>query len=217
MTARIVIAGAGGHGRGILEILVAAQERGDDATVEGFLDDTVVAGTTIAGIPVLGPLSRAAELASSCRFLLGIGDSRARAAVAARLSAHGVRYHRAIHPAATLYRDVQVEDGAVVAAGVVVAAASHLGPHTLLNLNATLGHDCRMATFATVGPGGNIGGHVTLEEGAFVGINGTVLPGRSLGAWSTVGAGSVLLEDLPPGATAFGVPGRIVHRTGEGR
>ena len=105
----------------------------------------------------------------------------------------------------------------MVAAGVVVAAATQLGPHSLLNLNATVGHDCILGRFATVGPGANLGGNVRMEEGAFVGLNGTVLPGRALGAWSTLGAGSVLLEDLREATTAFGVPARVIRRIGEAR
>ena len=218
MSPGIVIVGAGGHGRGILEILIAAAEaRGAGSPVRGFLDDAPDRRDMIAGLPLLGGTGRAAELKSAHRFVLGIGDPKTRAAVAAGLDELGVAYASAVHPSATLYRDVRLGDGTVVAAGAVVAAATRLGRHALLNLNATVGHDCELSDFATVGPGGNVGGNVRMGEGAFVALNGTVLPGRALGAWSILGAGSVLLEDLAAGATAFGVPARVVHRAGEDR
>jgi acetyltransferase-like isoleucine patch superfamily enzyme len=58
------------------------------------------------------------------------------------------------------------------------------------------------------------GGEVTVGEGTFVGIGATVIPGRALGDWSTVGAGSLVSKDIPAGVTAVGVPARVIaqHR-----
>jgi sugar O-acyltransferase (sialic acid O-acetyltransferase NeuD family) len=213
--APIIIIGAGGHGRGILEILLAeAQATGSACPVVGFLDeDPSVAGSMRAGRPVLGGLDQIPRLvATGHQFLLGVGDPRARREQASRITAAGVVYARAVHPRATLYSDVVVGPGCVVAAGVAVAAATRLGEHTLLNLNATVGHDCVLEAFATVGPGANIGGHVRLEQAAFACLNASVLPGLTVGANSQVGAGSVLLEDLEPDRVAFGVPARVVSR-----
>lgn len=215
MSGGIVIVGAGGHGRGILEILHAAAEaRGLSCSVRGFLDDAPGTRTSVAGLPILGSVERASELRTENRFVIGIGDPRVRAAVARKLDGLSASYATAVHPSAILYREVSTGDGTVIGAGVVVAAATRLGPHSVINLNATVGHDCVLSAFATVAPGANLGGNVHMKEGAFVGLNGTVLPGRTLGAWSTLGAGSVLLEDLGDGTTAFGVPARVVQRAG---
>jgi hypothetical protein len=211
----IIIIGGGGHGRGILEILLAeAQATGTDCPVVGFLDeDPSVVGSMLAGRPVLGGLNEMPRLvATGHQFLLGVGDPRTRQDLARRITVAGVVYARAVHPRATLYSEVVVAPGCVVAAGVTVAAATRLGEHTLLNLNATLGHDCVLEEFATVAPGANIGGHVRFGRAAFAGLNATVLPGLTVGENSQVGAGSVLLEDLEPDRVAFGVPARVVSR-----
>jgi sugar O-acyltransferase (sialic acid O-acetyltransferase NeuD family) len=212
----ILIVGAGGHGRGILEILRAvAAAAGAACPVAGFLDDDpYVLAATPGGLPVLGNLDEAPRLiGSGHRFLIGVGEPRIRSAVADRLAKNGAVFATAVHPSAVLYGDVSVAPGCVIGAGVIVAAGTRLCDHVLLNLNATVGHDCLLERFATVGPGANIGGNVTLGEGAFVGLNGTVVPGRSLGSASQLGAGSVLLEDLEAGCIAFGVPARVVGRT----
>jgi sugar O-acyltransferase (sialic acid O-acetyltransferase NeuD family) len=212
---RIVIVGAGGHGRGVLEVLrAAAAAKGEECPVIGFLDDDpAVFSATPGGLPVLGDMKKVPRLVGDgCRFLIGVGEPRVRRAVALRLAESAASFAVAIHPSATLYGEVRVETGSVVGAGVVVAAATRLEAHVLLNLNATVGHDCVLAPFATVGPGANIGGNVWMGEGAFVGLNGTVLPGRTLGEHSQLGAGSVLLEDLAANCIAFGVPARVVGR-----
>lgn len=212
----IVIIGAGGHGRGILEILkAAAAAQGRICPAVGFLDENPdLRGSSRGSLPVFGGLDQAAALSrSGYLFLMGVGDPRTRDKLAARLAEMELRYARAVHPRATLYSGVEIEPGCVIAAGVTVAAETRLGEHTLLNLNATVGHDCVLEPFATVGPGANLGGFVRMGRAAFVGLNGTVLPGRSLGENSQVGAGSVLLEDLGPNLIAFGVPARVVGRT----
>lgn len=165
MSGGIVIVGAGGHGRGILEILHAAAEaRGFPCPVRGFLDDAPGA-PAVAGFSILGSVERAAELRAENRFVIGIGDPRVRAAVARKLDEFSASYAIAVHPSAILYREVSIGDGAVIGAGVVVAASTRLGPHSIVNLNATVGHDCVLSAFATVAPGANLGGNVHMKEG----------------------------------------------------
>jgi hypothetical protein len=51
---------------------------------------------------------------------------------------------------------------------------------------------------------------VQLGDGVYVGCNATILPEVTVGAWATIGAGSVAMRDVPAGATLMGVPGRVV-------
>ena len=210
----VVIVGAGGHGRGILEILraVALRTR-EPLLVRGFLDDDPErTGEEVGGVPVLGTTSLLGELAREHRFLVGLGDPDPRRLLAERIVGAGGAFADAIHPGAVLYGDVSVGPGVVVGAGVVVAASSELGPHVLVNLGATIGHDCRLGPYATVAPGVNMGGCVTMEEASFAGLGAVIVPGLRLGAGSKLGPGSVLLEDLGADRIAFGVPARVVDR-----
>ena len=211
---RIVIIGAGGHGRGILEILrAAASDRSDPPMVHGFLDDDPDrTGSTVGGVSVLGTTELMPQLASEFRFLIGVGDPDPRRAVAERVLEAGGEFALAVHPSAVIYGDVSLGPGTVIGAGAVVAANTTFGPQCLVNLGATVGHDCRLAAYATVAPGSNLGGFVTMEEGSFVGLGGVVVPGKTIGSWSKLGPGSVLLEDLAPDRIAFGVPARVVDR-----
>lgn len=212
----VVILGAGGHGRGILEILRAAgQDRGDSPPVRGFLDDDPAqSGREIAGLPVLGTTALLPEIVREHRILVGLGDPDPRRVLAERAAQAGAEFAVAVHPSAVLYGRVEVGPGAVVGAGAVIAADTRLGPHALVNLGATVGHDCVLGDCATIAPGANLGGFVTMEDGSFVGLGAVVVPGRRLGAGARLGPGSVLLEDLAPGAIAFGVPARVVDRKG---
>lgn len=75
--------------------------------------------------------------------------------------------------------------------------------------NAQVGSHCALYSVSTID---GREGPVVLEEGACIGSHSTVMPGVTIGKDSIVGAHSLVLEDVPPGVIAFGVPARVVRR-----
>jgi acetyltransferase-like isoleucine patch superfamily enzyme len=55
-------------------------------------------------------------------------------------------------------------------------------------------------------PSVNLSGGVVLEEGCYVGVGAKILQNITIGAWSVVGANSLVLRNVPSGVTAFGTP-----------
>jgi sugar O-acyltransferase (sialic acid O-acetyltransferase NeuD family) len=223
---RLVLVGAGDHGRGTLEIVRARLAAGLDAPGPlGFVDDDAARhGTTVGGLPVLGGvdwlIARAAGGAAEGAAgpplvaLLALSTPQAKRALAGRLGAAGVRFASAVHPSAILGAGTTVGEGAVVGAGVVVAYDTAIGRHATINLNATVGHDCVVGDYATIAPGVNVTGRVTLGEGVLIQTNATVVPGLALGAWARIGPGAVVLKDVPPGEFWFGNPARRMPEPG---
>ena len=219
---RLVLVGAGDHGRGTLEIVRARLAAGLDAPEPlGFVDDDVARhGATVGGLPVLGGLAwltaRVAEGAGEAPLvaLLALSTPQATRALAERLGGAGVRFATALHPSVILGAGTTVGDGAVIGAGVVVAYDTAIGRHATINLNATVGHDCLVGDCATIAPGVNIAGRVTLGEGVLIQTNATVVPGLTLGAWARIGPGAVVLKDVPPGELWFGNPARRMPELG---
>ena len=72
-------------------------------------------------------------------------------------------------------------------------------------------HDCVIGDYVSVSPGALINGNVTVEDDVFVGTGAIILPGRHIGRGATIGAGAVVTKDVPPGATAVGVPARAAN------
>jgi UDP-perosamine 4-acetyltransferase len=65
-----------------------------------------------------------------------------------------------------------------------------------------------------VAPGVQLAGDVKLGEGVFFGIGSCAIPGVRVGEWTMVGAGAVVVDDLPSDVTAVGVPARMLERKG---
>jgi sugar O-acyltransferase (sialic acid O-acetyltransferase NeuD family) len=200
---RFVVVGAGGHAR----VVIATIEAAGGEVVRVLDDDPVIRGTPILGHVVEGPAIR--ELIPvGALVILGIGSNRARMVVAGRLLA---TFGTAVHPSAVVHSSVVIGVGSVVFAGAVIQPGSSLGSHVIVNTSASIDHDCVLRDFVHIAPGVRLAGNVTLEPGAFMGIGSCALPGVRIGAWATVGAGSVVLREVPPGSTAVGVPAKLVH------
>lgn len=203
----LVVVGAGDHGRVVLELLRAAGEEPD-----GFVEPTHApdaGGRDVDGLPLIGDLvDRLEWCRAGGRFVVALGDNRARRDAFDRCLALGLTPVAAVHPTARLLAGATVEPGAVVCAGAIVGLAARIGADAIVNTGATVDHDNRIGAHATVAPGAHLAGRVTVGEGAFVGIGAAVREGCAIGEWALVAGGAMVVADVPPGARVSGVPAR---------
>jgi serine O-acetyltransferase len=128
---------------------------------------------------------------------------RAKLRLLARIVSQIARFYTGvdIHPAALLGRRLFIDH----ATGVVIGETAIVGSDVTIYQGVTLG-----------GTGKGHGKrHPTICDGVFIGNNANVLGNITVGANSRVGAGSVVLTDVPPNSTVVGVPAHIVYRNGE--
>lgn len=196
----VVVIGGGGHAKVVISTLRACGH----SVPAVFDDDTAQWGTQILGVPVSGPAEAACRAGYEWGFI-AIGQNTARQSMARRLN---LRWLVLVHPTAYVAPEVKLGDGTVVMAGAIVQPGSVIGEQTIVNTGATLDHDCRVENFAHLAPGVHLAGNVHVAEGAFLGTGCVVIPGRQVGAWTTVGAGAVVVRDLPGEVVAYGVPAR---------
>lgn len=204
---RVVVIG-GGHARVVLEILAECP----DLDVAGFTSSENSDETSAAcGVAWLGTDAILPGLLENGvrNAFVAIGDNRRRVECAAHVEALGFELVNAVSRHAVLSRSVRIGAGVAIMPGAVINSASQLQNCAIINTNASVDHDCVIGTGVHVGPGCALAGKVKVGDGSFLGIGARVIPGVSIGAWATVGAGAVVLADLPDGVTAVGVPARI--------
>jgi sugar O-acyltransferase (sialic acid O-acetyltransferase NeuD family) len=207
--ADLVIYGAGGHGKVILDAVL----RSGRYRVVGLLDDDVALhGKTVLGIPVLGGFSELdrREL-RGCQLVLAVGPNSKRRELRERLRPLGFTFACLVHPSAQIGEGVSLGVGTVALAGVVINAETSVGEHVIVNTGATIDHDCRIGDFAHISPGVHLAGDVRVGALAHVGIGACVIPGITIGEGATVGAGAAVVEDVAPGKTVGGVPAREIR------
>jgi sugar O-acyltransferase (sialic acid O-acetyltransferase NeuD family) len=218
MKENFVIIGAGGFAREVLDIFEACREAGQGREVVGYLVEAPygLPGTMVNDKLILGDLSWLTEHASEVRAICAVGDPAVRKRLVARAQGYGARFGNIIHPSAILTRHVTMGEGIVIAAGCIFTNQIRVGDHVHVNLASTIGHNAEMNDFVTLAPGVRVSGWVTLEEGCYVGSGANIVDKRTVGAWSVIGAGSVVITDIPPHSTALGVPARVIKRREHG-
>ncbi len=208
-TEPVLIVGGGGHAKVVIDALRALGY--SDAQLFIVDDDPARQGRTLLSIVVRAP-SAELRLAGGW-FHVAIGDCAARARTAQSFRAAGLRALSVVHPAARIAGSARLAGGSFVAAGAIVGPDAALEDDCIVNHNAVVDHDCRIGLSCHVAPGATLGGGVSLGARVLVGAGASVLPGLSLGDDCVLGAGGVLLDDLPQRCTAVGVPALPLSRT----
>lgn len=206
MNLPVLILGAGGHAKVLIDALLASS-----AVIAGVLEpDTKLAGATILGVPVLGGDDVVREFpASEIRLVNGLG-SVGRPAVRQKLFERfqdlGYHFATVVHPSAVVALDVVLGEGAQVMAGAVVQTGSRIGCNSIINTRASVDHDCIIGDHVHIAPGVTMSGGVQVGSGTHIGTGVTIIQGASIGNDCLVAAGAVVIRDVIARAMVRGVP-----------
>lgn len=207
----IVIVGAGGFGREVLDVIAAINAAGGDLRFSGFIDDGEVDEELIARRHgrLLGTVGELRDM--DVAYVVAIGSGSARRKVQDRLAGGRSRAVSLVHPVATVGGDNRIGPGCILTAGSRVTTNITLSAHVQLHVNSTVGHDSTLGDFVSVFPGATVSGGVTVGAGATIGTGANVLPGLCIGEGAFVGAGAVVTRDVKPGRTVVGSPARPIR------
>lgn len=211
MTTPIVIFGAGGFAREVLQVILDINKIMPTWEPVGFLvDPSITAPPSVHGLPVLRDTAWLRDHPSA-QIVIAVGSSAARYHIAARLSQENTNtFASLVHPRAWVGRGVKIGPGAVVCAGALVTTDITIGSHVHINIGCTIGHDSELHDFVTLNPSVNISGNVIVGKGSEVGTGSVLIPHANVGEWSVVGAGSLVIKPLEANVTAVGSPARVI-------
>lgn len=201
MGEKLMILGAGGHGKVVADI--AKRSGWPDIA---FLDDNAAAETW-GGYPVVGPV-RDAQRYPEAEFIVAIGNSAVRERIQKALSARGLRIATLIHPSAIVAEDTVIGEGTTVMAGAVINPGAVLGNGVIVNTCASVDHDCRIGDYVHISVGARIAGTVTVGEGTWIGAGAVISNNTAVTAGCVIGAGAVVVKDITESGTYIGVPAK---------
>lgn len=121
------------------------------------------------------------------------------------------RFATLIHPTAIIPKGF-----CSIGYGVLMAPLSQLSPDTtladncILLPNSFLGHDSTMDRFAHIATNGVVGANVHIGKAVHIGSNATLREKITIGDFSLVGAGSVVLKDVPANSIVVGNPSKLL-------
>ena len=209
---RVLIVGSSGHARVIVDII----ERAGLHEIVGLLDDSKSKDAIEIGYPILGGVGDLPDLVRRHNpegYFIAVGDNWNRGLIAARVQslAPALSAVTAIHPGAEIARSAAVREGTAVMAGAIINSGASVGRFCIVNTRASLDHDCRLEDFSSVGPGATLAGNVRVGAYSAVCLQACAAEKTSIGSHSVVGAGSVVLHDLPDEVLAYGTPARVIR------
>lgn len=215
---QIVIIGTGGFAKEVHEILMTnLRWVGENNSFKGFLDDnSSLFGIEFQGYKVLGGIEWLSENKDT-RAIIAIGNPSIKKKVVNKLNQFEYdNFMNVIDTNSIIGRDVKLGKSAIVCAGTIITTNVVIGDFVTLNLACTVGHDVVIEDYATVAPGVNISGNCTIKEGVDFGTGATIIQGKEIGEWSIVGAGAVVVKDIPSNTTSVGNPAKVIKEREEG-
>ena len=196
---RLLIIGAGGHGRAVAEAVLA----GGESMVAGFLDDAFPELKRVWEMPVLGRVADLAQWRDVADFaIVAIGNNVFRQRTTEGMRAAGFSLMTVAHPRAIVSPTAVVGEGSAIMAGAIVGTEACLGEGVIVNCGAVVDHHCRVGDFGHLGVNAAMGGASVLGRQAWM------QAGSALGYGVEIEAGRV----LAPGEALGGSGG---HLTGQ--
>lgn len=204
----LIIYGASGFGREVAWLVERINEKSITWNILGFIDDNLdLQNSRINGYAVLGTLNDIYKY-KDAYFVCAVGSSKIRKKIISKLE--NCKFATLIDPSAIISNLVEIGEGSIICAGNIVTVNVSIGKHNIINLDCTVGHDAVLDDFVTLYPSVNVSGITSIGECVELGTGTQIIQGKSVGKNTIVGAGSVIVKDLPKNCTAVGVPAKPI-------
>lgn len=201
MRNRLVIIGAGGHGKVVADIALK-----NGYTDIFFADDTTTG--KCMDFPIICKISQLADFANDkTDFIIAIGNNEVRKKIAEQYNLNWVTL---IHPSAQIGINVEIGVGTVVMANATVNPCSSVGKHCIINTSSVIEHDNVIGDYVHISPKVAIGGTVRIGDGTHIGIGASVKNNTMICNDCVIGVGTVVVKNIDEVGVYVGVPSRKI-------
>ncbi|WP_127836706.1 acetyltransferase [Clostridium prolinivorans] len=207
---KIVLVGAGGHCKVIIDIINSNKE----FEIAGITDKLNIGGNLL-GIPIIGSdevLQDLFKKGVEYAFVSvgSIDNLIFRYELYKKLKQIGFKIPTLIHKNAIVSPYTTIEEGVCVMANAVVNANAYIGKNSIINTSSIIEHDCIIGHNCHISPGAKLGGNCKIDDNVHIGIGATVIQGINIGENTTIGAGAVVIDNIGDNKVAVGVPAKII-------
>lgn len=208
----LIIFGASGFGREVAWLVERINKAEPTWNLLGFLDDNeTIQGSEINGYEVLGKAEDAVKYPGAY-FVCAVGASRIREKIVNHLKTinPGILFGTLIDPSVEISDLVTVGEGTIICAHSIITVNIEIGSHVIINLDCTVGHEAVLNDFVTLYPSVNVSGITNIGHAVELGTGMQIIQGKIVGEYSIVGAGAVVVRDIPAKCTAVGSPAKPI-------
>lgn len=206
----LIIVGAGGFGREVLDTIKEINNLKHEYNVLGFLDDNHEINSPIASHFVIGKTDDILKFSDDTEFVMAIGNSEARKKIVTKFG-ESKNWKTIIHPSAIVSGDSKIGTGSIIQAFCIVASNSIIGDFIVMNAHSGCGHDTRIGDYCSIMSFCDVAGESILEDGVFMGSGSKVIPNIIVKKNSYLCAGSVIMKSLVNSSKLIGNPAKIIE------
>lgn len=208
----IAIYGAGGFGREVMTLINDINSVENNWNLLGFFDDGRATSEIVNGYPILGGMDELNQWSKPLSIIIAIGSPSAKEKIVTEINNDNVDYPSLSHPTLIIgnKNSVNIGKGCIICANNIITTESIIGNFVTLNLACTIGHDTKIGDYCSFMPASNISGEVTIDKGVYCGTGTKIINQLHIGQWATIGAGAVVIRDVPDGAVVAGVPAKAI-------
>jgi sugar O-acyltransferase (sialic acid O-acetyltransferase NeuD family) len=206
MLTEILLIGAGGHGKVVIEAIkqimsdcVVTVADQDEAKVDSYI-------TKESQIVFLDGWSNLPR-----HYHVTIGNNKLRYKCSSLAKEQGKDIFTIVHPRSYVSPSASIGKGVFVAANAIVSSEAVVKEGGIINHGAIVDHECVIGEYSHIAPNATLGGGVTVGRGCLIGSGASVLPLVKIGDNVVIGAGAVITKDVNDNQKIVGVPGRDVN------
>lgn len=205
----LIILGAGGMGRETYHLARVCKENGLQVNIKGFIDDSLpdLSSFKYNYPPVIGTIQDYKPEKDDV-FVCSIGDVKTKCKLVETIINKGGVFISLIDPSAHIEITADIGNGALIFHDVHVGSEANIGKFVMLQSYSAIGHDVSIGDYCRIDPktscvgGTRIGNRVTLHTMSFINH------GVTIGDDAVVGAMSMVIRNVKPGTTVFGIPAK---------
>ncbi|MGY3794353.1 NeuD/PglB/VioB family sugar acetyltransferase [uncultured Aquimarina sp.] len=205
-----VIIGAGTQGQVYASYLKEA-----GINIIGFIDDNPeLIGKDVIGIPVIGMYKDLFldEFKNKIQDVYcPIGVNAVRVEYLSTLKKEGYGIPGFLHHTVSIAPDVTIGEAVYMLAGNIVMPHTNIGNYIMINMDSTIAHHVTLEDGVFMSSGVNIGALINVRKNAYIGMGVTAMTGvKEIGKETLIGAGTVIIKDVPEYTTVVGNPARVI-------
>jgi len=208
----LYIIGAGGFGREIAWLVERINEKEPTWDLKGFIDDNrTLWGSILDDYKVIGGCDYLRQMTHDVWVLCAVGSSKTRKKIIDSIgNSDNIHFATVIDPSVQMSKRVQIGEGTMICAGNIITVDANIGKHNIINLDCTIGHDAVLGDFVTLYPSVNVSGCSVVGSETELGTGMQTIQGMKIGSKTIVGAGAVVIRDIPDRCVAVGSPAKPI-------
>lgn len=209
---KIIIVGAGGFGRELLWWIKDINRVENRWEIAGFIDDNPHALDGYeCDYPIIGTIADWQPKEDE-EFALAFGSPALKRKIVGILKGKGAHFATIVHPTAMLSEFAHCGEGLIMFPYSKISCNTTVGDFVTL-LATPIGHDTVIGDYTVISGGCNVVRNVMIGKDVFLAAGVCIAQDIVIGDGAYLGLGSVVLKDVPPGATVFGNPARVLPGT----